>query len=343
MWNALELAEARQVDWLAAHRLPSASVSYMVGPEGIGKSLFLVWLTAVITTGKPFPAFGIPARNPQTVVLVLTEDDWATVARPRLEVAGADLAHVRVICEDRDGSGTPTFPLHMDVVADASTDAALVIVDAWADTLPGGQPVKDPQNARKVLHPWKELATRTGVAVLLTGHTNREKGSNVRNAYGLTGEIRKKARMTVLAQPDPDEDGVLVIGPEKSNLTAGVPASKFQIRSVQVFDPTDASDGTVPCLEWIGDANANARDFYADAAEDAEGGGDAPRSTGQAWLEDFLTEAGKATAKEVKAAAAKADISLRTLQRAAKKVGVVYTNEGFPRVSHWSLPQSRHE
>src|SRR3712207_6851342 len=55
-------------------RIVAGAPNYMLGPEGIGKSLFLVWLTALVTTGQPFPQFGIPARAPQNVVLVLTED-----------------------------------------------------------------------------------------------------------------------------------------------------------------------------------------------------------------------------------------------------------------------------
>jgi hypothetical protein len=73
-------------------------------PEGIGKSLFWVWLVAYITTGTAFPGFGIPAREPGLVVLVLTEDDWSKDVRPRLELAGADLGMIKVICTDTDGS-----------------------------------------------------------------------------------------------------------------------------------------------------------------------------------------------------------------------------------------------
>ncbi|MDI9960316.1 MULTISPECIES: AAA family ATPase [unclassified Rhodococcus (in: high G+C Gram-positive bacteria)] len=342
VWKATDLDGARSIEWLAVGRLPAASVTYMLGPEGIGKSMFLVWLIALVTTGRPFLAFGIPARAPQCAVLVLTEDDWSTVARPRLELAGANLDYVRVICADSDGSGSPTFPRDLDVVAEVAQDSALVIVDAWADTLPGSLTVKDPQHARRALHPWKELATRTGISVLLTGHTNREATGNVRNAYGMTAELRKKARMTLLAQPDPDDDTVLLIGPEKTNLTKPVAASKFRIESVQVFDPSPDSDGTVPRLVWAGDAEHSARDVFTDAAEAAQGeGGD--RTEAEAWLEDYLTEQGKAPSKQVKTEAAKEKISERTLKRAAQKLKVVYTTEGFPRISWWALPpQSGH-
>lgn len=337
VWRAKDLEAGRQVDWLAANRLPLAAACYMLGPEGIGKSLWTIWLVSLLTTGKPFPGFGIPMREPSVVVLVLTEDDWSTVARPRLEVAGADLDYVRVICAERDGSGAPSFPRDMDIVLDACEEATLVVVDAWADTLPGSLSVKDPQHARRALHPWKELATRTGVSVLLTGHTNRERGGNVRNAYGLSGEIRKKARMTILAQPDPDEDGVLVIGPEKTNLTAPVPASRFRIESVPFFDATDVSDGTVPRLVWIGDAQQSARDFYADSAAAENGDGTEDRNEVDDWLRDFLGQ-GSQQANEIYRAADANGFSKDQIKRAKKRVGAKAERPMNPGPWFWSLP-----
>ncbi|MBW0274302.1 hypothetical protein ATM97_16975 [Nocardia sp. MH4] len=342
VWNALDMDTSRQIEWIAAQRLPENSVCYMLGAEGIGKSLFLVWLTALLTTGKPSPEFGMPARDPQTVVWVITEDDWVMVARPRMELAGVDLAHVRVICADQDGSGAPEFPRDIGRVSEAVADgAALVIVDAWADTLPGGLSVRDPQQARQALHPWKDLATRAGVSVLLSGHTNREKGGNVRNAYGMTGEIRKKARMTMLAQADPDEQGVLTIGPEKSNLAPAVPASRFRIEAVQVFEPTPTSDGMVPRLVWIGDSEHSARDLFTAAAED-EQEDRRDRSEAEMWLEDFLTAAGKPvpSAEVMKAAAERKDgkLSRRTVQRAQERLKLVVSHVGFPRTTMWCLP-----
>lgn len=337
VWKATELESARIIDWLAALRIVAGAVNYMVGPEGIGKSLFLMWLTAIVTTGKPFPQFGIPARKPMIVVLVLTEDDWATIARPRLEAAGADLNYVRVICEDKDGSGAPSFPRDMDIVEDAAQGAAIVMVDAWADTLPGSLSVKDPQQARQALHPWKELGTRTGATILLTGHTNREKGGNVRNAYGLTGEIRKKARMTILAQPDQEEEGVLVIGPEKSNVAPSLPASRFRITSVKMFDPTETSDGMVPRLEWIGDAEQSAREFFADAAAAESGDGSDDRNDVDEWLTNFLAS-GSQKATEIYSAADANGFSKDQVKRSKRRIGAVAERPQNPGPWFWSLP-----
>ena len=339
LWRATDLAEAQRLEWLARKRIPRAAVTYMLGPEGIGKSMFMVWLIALVTTGRAFAEFGIPKRAPAVVVLVITEDDWSTVVRPRLELAGADLSMIRVFCADADGSGSPTMPgPHMDILLQSPETPALVVVDAWADTLPASLSVKDPQQARRALHPWKDYATRTGAAVLLSGHTNRVSTSNARDAYGLTGELRKKARMTLLAQPDADEEGVMLIGPEKSNVVGNVPASRFKTEAVQVFPATDDSDGTVPRLKWIGDSEQSAREYFADSADtDADDGTD--RTTAEGWLREYLKDGKAIDSAVVKRDAKAADISVRTLQRARKKLGNVSVKlEGSPPRSFWKIP-----
>ena len=234
VWNARDLEPAKPKAWLAKQRIPRNGVTVLVGDEGIGKSLFWVWIVAAVTTGNALHEFGIPEREPQHVRLVLTEDDWSTEVLPRLELSGADLDYVSVICANRDGSGSPTFPSDdMGLMYEKTNGATpvLVIVDAWLDTVPGGLNVQTPQDARLALHPWKDVAVQTGAAVLLMTHTNRAKGK-ARDKYGITGELRKKARMTLFAQTN--ERGQLLIGPEKANGTAIVASSVFSIDVVQV-------------------------------------------------------------------------------------------------------------
>ena len=105
LWRATDLKPAVQPSWLAQNRIPRAAVTLLVGDEGIGKSLLWVWVAAAVTTGKALPEFGIPAREPSLVIVVVTEDDWQDTVLPRLEVAGADMAMIRVICTETTAAG----------------------------------------------------------------------------------------------------------------------------------------------------------------------------------------------------------------------------------------------
>lgn len=287
LWLATDLKPAADVRWLAKGRLPRGATSLLVGDEGIGKSLLWVWVVAAITTGKPLPEFGIPARAAEHVVLVLTEDDWSATVRPRLEVAGADLSKIAVVCEASDGSGAPEFPRDMALLENIEAQPVLIVIDAWLDTVSSGLSVRDPQQARQALHPWKDLATRTDAAVLLLTHTNRVSSANPRDRYGATGELRKKARMTLFAQTD--EDGRLVVGPEKSNLVGPINATAFTIEPVQHFAVTDESDGTVPRLVYAGESDRTAKDLLADSADGADEPGGNPA---RAFLFDLLMRNG---------------------------------------------------
>ncbi|WJR33390.1 AAA family ATPase [Mycobacteroides immunogenum] len=276
VWNAKDLKPARAKRWLAKSRIPYDAVSLLVGDEGIGKSLFWVWIVAAVTTGKPLPEFGIPARDPQHVRLVLTEDDWSTEVRPRLELEGADFDHISVICANDDGSGNPTFPDDIDLISEDPAPA-LVVVDGWLDTVPAKVNVQSPQGARQVLGPWKGVATQLGTAVMLIAHTNRMDNERARSRYGVTGELRKIARMALFAQLD--DDGALMVGPEKANGSIIVSASRFVVEPVAVRRATDDDNGTVPRLKYVGDSTKTARQ----AAEEKK-----PEFAD--WLRDILAE-----------------------------------------------------
>ena len=303
LWRATDLRGAQQPRWLAKGRLPRAAVSLLIGDEGIGKSLFWVWIVAAVTTGKPLPEFGIPVRPAANVIVTCTEDDWTETVRPRLEVAGADLEMVQVICTEEDGSGAPVFPRDLFLIREADPAPALIVVDAWLDTVSAGLSVRDPQQARQALHPWKEVATATSAAVLLLTHTNRVTSPNARDRYGASYALRQKARLTLYAQQD--DEGYLLIGPEKANSTADMPASRFTIISKPFFEPTEEHDGTVPLLSYIGDSDRTAREHVAASVEegaDEPGGNPAKlfiyeyliRRGGEAPAVDVLKEGRKA-------------------------------------------------
>lgn len=322
VWRARDLEASKAKVWLAKQRIPRSGVTVLVGDEGIGKSLLWVWIVGAVTTGKPLPEFGIPARDPQHVRLILTEDDWSTEVRPRLELVNADLDYITVIAAAKDGSGTPVFPSDDMELLYEDPVPVLVIVDAWLDTVPGSLNVQTPQDARLALHPWKDVAVHTGAAVVLMTHTNRAKGT-AREKYGITGELRKKARMALFAQRD--EQGRLLVGPEKANGTAIVPSSMFTIEVVEVRAPTDDDDGTVARVKYVGDSDQKAAELADSSALSPE----------HVWLINHLAEGPRQGVVE---AAVEERFKAYKIRLAAKDLKVKIDRVGYPAVSEWSLP-----
>jgi hypothetical protein len=336
LWSALDLKPAAQPRWLAKNRIPLAAVSLIIGEEGIGKSLLWVWVTAAVTTGTELAGFGIPAREPGRVVIAaITEDDWCSVVRPRLEVAGADLSMIDVVCIEEDGSGAPIYPRDIELIRQADPKPLWVAVDAWLDTVPATLRVRDPQESRLALHPWKELATTTGAAVSLICHTNRVASATARDRYGATAELRKKARMSLYCQTD--DDARLVVGPEKANGVTTVAASLFTIEPVPVFQPTDEHDGTVPRLLYAGESDQTARQHVADAfagTHDAAGGKDDVVG----WLAAYLGE-GPQWVTSIYRSGEVFTYSKDQLKRAKRRLHAESAHDGNTDAWFWHLPQ----
>ncbi|WP_411731720.1 AAA family ATPase [Paeniglutamicibacter sp.] len=246
--------------WIGPGWIPRREITVLVGGEGDGKSLFWVLVVAAVTTGSPYKHLNIPARQPADVVIIITEDSTAEV-QARLKAAGADLARIHIYCTDDDGSGTPTFGegLNGDMLLlhayleTAPEPPAMIVVDAWLDTVAGGLNIRDTQQARAALHPWKQLADAHDAAVILVTHTNRMDTSNTRDLMGGTAALRQKARMvlfTARANHDREEDEQhMWIGPDKANTTGLSHALKFTVAVMQVRPRTDDDPGTVARLQ----------------------------------------------------------------------------------------------
>jgi AAA domain-containing protein len=337
LWSALDLAPAEQPRWLATNRLPRAAVSLLVGDEGIGKSLLWVLVVAHITTGKLLAGFGIPARDPGRVILASTEDNWSTVVRPRLEVAGADLSMIRVICVDKDGTGSPIFPRDLGLIRNANPRPDLVVVDCWLDTVPAALNVRDAQQARLALHPWNDIATETDAAIWLLGHSNRLSTGSVRDRYGATYVLRQKARMTIWAMQD--EDGTLLAGPEKANGAVTTVASRFTIKPILCFEPTDEDDGTVALLEYDRFSDTTIREHVeAAAAAQASATTRGDANDAAVWLALQLA-GGPRWSVDVQTAAGCDRISDKRLRAAKLKCRVQSAREGGTGPWFMFLPQ----
>lgn len=76
------------------------------------------------------------------------------------------------------------------MLADREASPALLVLDAWLDTVAMNLNIKDTRQARLALHPWKVLANRHDMAVLLLTHTNRMDTTNTRDLMGGTAALR---------------------------------------------------------------------------------------------------------------------------------------------------------
>lgn len=321
--NAEDMAASAPPDWLCRDRIPRSAITMLIGDEGIGKSMFWVYLAAAITTGTALPEFGLSAKpGGGIVVLIITEDSWTTAVRPRLEAAGANLKNVRYFSEQDDGEGFPTFPNPeaMKVLQDYEHDIDLIVVDTWLDSVKGNLDVKNGQHARTALQPWQDIAAEKRAAVLLLSHTNRTATNSARDKVGATSELRKKSRMVLWALKD--ENGNLVVGVDKSNYGRIPTAIAYNIVMIQLWVATEHSDGRMARLVCVGDTD---RTVAQHLDESFQAGNDdaADKADCKKWLQNYMvTNCGAAPAKTAKAAGIAEGFSPTTVDRTKRKLGI---------------------
>jgi hypothetical protein len=319
---------SQAVSWLLApNYLVAGRINLLVGEEGCGKSAWGIRAIASVTTGKPWGPFTI-AGDAQDAVIIATEDGWQDTVRPRLEAAGADLSRVHVFSVSDDGEGVPTFPDDMERLRASGVAPALVVVDSWVDTVQGGVMLKDPQNARKALVPWKDYAATTGAAVVLVTHTNRIATANARDTYGLSGALRQAVRSAMYAMRDP-ETGELLVGPEKSNTgKTDVAAQRFIVTGAQQFEASLYSDGTVARLDHLGASDRTIKQHLSEAGGQSANVNQSETSRIDDWLRNRLRGQGEVPSAELLAEAIAAGFSDDKLQRSRSRIGAATRKEG---------------
>ncbi|MGN7780193.1 AAA family ATPase [Mycolicibacterium sp. 22603] len=323
--RASEMTESQPVMWLLSPGyLAKGKPNLLVGAEGIGKSLWTIRAMATVTTGKPWGPFTI-AEDPADVVLIATEDGWSDTIRPRLEAAGADLSRLFVLSAERDGTGPATAD-DIGVLKSQAIKPALIVLDAWIDTVPGGINVKDPQQCRAAVKPWKDYAADVGAAVLLVTHTNRLGTGSSRDTYGLSVALRQVGRSALYAVEDP-ETSALIVGPEKSNLSSKAVAERFEKTTVPMFEPTASSDGLVPVLDYIGPDNRTVGDIVS--AQHGNSGRGNHTNSGQIdqMVRDAL-EGGPVPSKDLQELAEAYGFSNDQLDRSKVRLGVRSYRDG---------------
>jgi hypothetical protein len=214
-------------------------------------------------------------------------------------------------------------------------DAKLVIFDPYVAFLPQKTDSHKDQDVRSALAPLAHLAQETGAAIVLIRHLNRGNHENAlyrgMGSIGLIGA----ARAGLLVVKHPDEDGVHIFGPTKSNLGPPMPSLKYAIE--------ENADG-VPVLQWQGHSDKSVTEALIQTS--ARGGGDrgAKRAEACTFLLTALQDAPRGQ-KGLEEEAQAHGISPITLRRAKRDLGVKAERVGNGLQGYWLWtlpPQDEH-
>ncbi|MQA04332.1 MAG: AAA family ATPase [Streptosporangiales bacterium] len=330
----------RPVRWLWTGRIPTGLITLVPGREGIGKSLFMSWLTACITTGT-LP--GASQGTPRPVIYAATEDSWAHTIVPRLHAAGADLDRVyRVQVTEGTSTHQLTLPHDCADLADQinDLDVALLAADPLLSLIAAEINTHHDRDLRTALEPLAQLADTTSCAVVGLAHFNKSTTTtDVLNLITGSRAFSSLTRVVLAIARDPGaDDDSCVLSLEKNNVgRKDLPSLRYVIDSVDITTPEGPAE--VGKLRFIGETDRTVSDIL-NAGNQPKTHGDNDR-VGQ-WLHDQLTAlGGQAPTAQLLELAAENGIAERTLRRARERIGVIATRSGFGTGSVWQLAEDR--
>lgn len=206
--------------------LPYRTPVMLAAPGGTGKGLAIAAITALVTTGRPFPGEPEGTREPGSVIIVAPEDDANEDLAFRLRASGANLALVHDLTYLPDGSPF-TLPGSLDDLRDAITEIGgagppvrLVALDplmALAERSLGSA-----RAARDIVEQLQAVARDTGVAMIVSHHTVKS------GAIAGNGELVNAMRLVWRVAAAKDSPGIRVMTVEKTNREAG-PSVRYRI------------------------------------------------------------------------------------------------------------------
>ncbi len=329
--------EGKKVDWLWPGRIARGKLTIVAGMPDVNKSTMTLDLTARVTTGAQLPAS--EGRVPLGSVVILTaEDDVADTVRPRLEVAGADLARVHVIASIKaaNGAGPRSFDLSQDIgrlekAIGEIGDVLLVIIDPISAYMgkPGKLDSYRSTDVRATLAPLQEMAARCGVAVVGIDHLNKSGGAQaMMRVLGSVAFVAAARAVYVVVRDEDDGERRLML-PAKNNLgkiRTGLAFRVFEKLATTVFD-------AYPAIKWEDEPVTMTADEAL--ANKQDGRKSETAEAAKALIAEMLAEKPKPQ-KEIEQRAETQQISHRSLTTAKKAMGVVSTKVST--AWWWSLP-----
>ncbi|HMK23893.1 MAG TPA: AAA family ATPase [Terriglobales bacterium] len=302
-----------KVEWLWSGWIPRAEVTILDGDPGVGKSAFACELAASITTGRAMPGAADGQSLPRGAVFVDLENSLEHTLVPRLSVAGADLARVRIMRSILGPNGnerTPQIPYDLHEIEKAIHDvqADLLVIDPLVGCLPLDTDAHRDQHVRHAIAPLQRLAEQTGVAVLAIRHLNKTGGSNPLYRGGGSIAFIAGARAALLIQRDPNDPTWRVLAATKTSLGPEPRSLRFQL--------VPSGDSTK--VEWGGASPYSAESLLADS-----GGEEGRRERHEA--KEFIRgelQYGPMKATEMFSKGKKHGFTEKTLRRAKADLGV---------------------
>lgn len=325
--DPLGAVEMQPVRWLWKDYLPIGKI-VVDGFPGQGKSTLMLDIAARLSRGLPMPD-GSACGGPADSVVVTYEDDPADTVKPRVIAAEGDPSRIFYVRGTKTKSHAdltpPSFPRDigaLDAALGKNPSIRLVVVDPLSAALGVEIDSHRDQDVRRALSRLAALASERAVCVVLIRHIRKSHGGNAVTAGGGSIGIIGQARVGFLVDRHPELEDASVLAMVKANVGPIARSLTFRKRSASV--QSAAGDVQTSVLEWQGEANFTADELLRSHDDSSGGGHDVTE-----WLRQVLADGLAVERKAILKMAAASGFPERTVDRAAKRLGVLRERTGY--------------
>lgn len=297
----IEMSEVKtkEISWLWYPFIPYGKLTIIQGDPGDGKTTLVLNIATALSKGEGLDNDMKPA-DPLHIIYQTAEDGLADTVKPRLEKAEADCSNIFVIDETDASLSMLDERIEKAIV---EKKAKLLILDPIQAYLGGKMDMNRANEARDMTKHLGQVAERTGCAIVLIGHMNKNSGGKV--AYRGMGSIDffAVARSVLLVGRVKGQENRRAMVQIKNNLAERGRGKSFVL-----------SDG-VFC--WQGNY---------DITEDELVGGFSPKSSKQEDAKELLLSLSninrEVSASDIREKAQEKGISWRTMELVKKEFGI---------------------
>lgn len=194
-----------EVDWLWKPFIPFGKVTIVEGDGGDGKTTMVLSIAAMMSRGIQPPALErghlLPSEKtaPITTFYLTNEDEVADTSLKRFVRADGDI-HRFAYSAEMQHHMTLTEEELLSVIG--QTDCRLLIIDPFQAFLPEGTNLGSITKMRSVFTMLSNVAKRTGVAIVLVGHLNKNESSkDIHRGFG-SADIAAAVRSVLMVEMD---------------------------------------------------------------------------------------------------------------------------------------------